>query len=197
MFTGLVETTGKIVSVTPLQGGKRVEIEAAFSSDLKEGESVSVDGVCLTVERHSQKRFTVFLSPETLGVTKFGRKLLAGELVNLERAVKVGDRLGGHIVQGHIDTVAVLRSVKKLSDSVIWEIGSIESRWMKYLVHKGSVAVDGVSLTVNRVLHNGFSVQLIPVTLDVTTFGRRRPGDLLNIEFDIIGKYVERLMSFR
>ncbi len=197
MFTGLVETTGKIISVKATSGGKRIEIETVISRELEEGESISVDGVCLSVETFTKKSFTVYMSPETLRVTKFGRKLSVGQRVNLERSMKVGDRLGGHIVQGHVDTVAVLKAVKKQRDSVVWEIGGIGKSWMKYLVEKGSVAVDGVSLTVNRLFPDGFSVQLIPITLDVTTFGEKRPGDILNIEFDIIGKYVERLLSYK
>ncbi len=196
MFTGLVETTGKIISIKTT-GGKRLEIESPFSGELREGESISVDGVCLSVESFNQRSFTVYLSPETLKVTKFGVKLKVGQKVNLERSMKPEDRFGGHIVLGHVDTVATLKNVRKERDSVVWEIGKIERRWMKYLVEKGSVAVDGVSLTVNRITRDGFSVQLIPITLDVTTFGEKRPGDILNIEFDIIGKYVESLLKYR
>ncbi len=197
MFTGLIETTGKIVSVTPLSNGKRIVIETSFTGDLKEGESISVDGVCLSVESFNSRTFTVFLSKETLRVSKFGKKLNIGQKVNLERAMKAEDRFGGHIVTGHVDTIASLRKINRFGDTVEWHIGGISKNNLKFLVEKGSVAVDGVSLTVNQLLVDGFTVFLIPLTLEVTTFGRKRVGDLLNIEFDILGKYVNRILSLR
>lgn len=197
MFTGLVETTGKIVSITTLSNGKRITIEAPFSKDLKDGESISVDGVCLSVESSTITSFTVFLSKETLRVSKFGRKLCIGMNVNLERAMKASDRFGGHIVTGHVDTVAILRKIDKFGDTVEWRVGAISKENLKFLVEKGSVAVDGVSLTVNKLFTDGFAVFLIPITLEITTFGQKRVGDLLNIEFDILGKYVDRVLSLR
>ncbi len=197
MFTGLVETTGKIISVITLSNGKRLTIKAPFSEELKDGESISVDGVCLSVESFTSETFTVFLSKETLRVSKFGKKLNIGQIVNLERAMRAGDRFGGHIVTGHVDTVATLRSINRFGDTVEWYIGGINRENLKFLVEKGSVAVDGVSLTVNKLLPDGFTVFLIPLTLQVTTFGEKRVGDFLNIEFDLLGKYVDRILSMR
>ncbi len=195
MFTGLVETTGKILSIQSVPDGRRLLISTEISRELKRGESVSVDGVCLTVEKANSKSFKVYLSRETLRVSKFGKSLKVGQVVNLERALRVGDRLGGHIVQGHVDTVAKLKEIRRFRDSVMWRIGEIPQKLMKYVVKKGSIAVDGVSLTVNELEPDGFTVQLIPETLKVTNFDLKKVGDLLNIEFDIIGKYVERLLQ--
>ncbi len=195
MFTGLVETTGKIVSIQSIPDSRRLLISTEISRELKRGESISVDGVCLTVEEANSKSFKVYLSRETLQVSKFGKSLKVGQIVNLERALRAGDRLGGHIVQGHVDTVAKLREIRRLRDSVVWRIGEIPPKFMKYVVKKGSIAVDGVSLTVNELEPDGFTVQLIPETLKVTNFDLKRVGDPLNIEFDIIGKYVERLLQ--
>ncbi len=197
MFTGLIETTGKIISSTTLSNGKRITIKAPFSGELKDGESISVDGVCLSVESFTPETFTVFLSKETLRVSKFGKKLNIGQNVNLERAMQPGDRFGGHIVTGHVDTVATLRKINRFGDTVEWFVGGINRENLKFLVEKGSVAVDGVSLTVNKLLSDGFTVFLIPLTLKITTFGEKRVGDLLNIEFDILGKYVNRILSMR
>ncbi len=195
MFTGLVETTGKIVSIQSVPDGRRLLISTEISGELRRGESISVDGVCLTVEEANQKSFKVYLSRETLQVSKFGKSLKVGQVVNLERALRAGDRLGGHIVQGHVDTVAKLEEIRRFRDSVMWRIGEIPQNFMKYVVKKGSIAVDGVSLTVNELEPDGFTVQLIPETLKVTNFYLKKVGDPLNIEFDIIGKYVERLLQ--
>ncbi len=193
MFTGLVEAVGKIVDVRPAGTGKRVRI--ATDLEVAPGDSIAVDGTCLTAEELLTDGFWTYMSAETLKVTKFRFTLRKNVEVNLERALAVGDRLGGHFVLGHVDAVGKLLSTKKESESVIWNIGLTDTSFSKYLVYKGSIAVDGVSLTINSVSGSSFSIRLIPFTLSHTTFGHRRPGDLLNLEFDVIAKYVEKLMA--
>jgi len=160
---------------------------------LKLGESVAVSGCCLTIAAVAQARFEVQVGPETLARTNLGDKK-AGDRVNLERALKVGDRLGGHFVQGHIDTTAVLRERRREGE---WEFLSfgIDSSWNALLVSKGSIAIDGVSLTLVDVWPDAFSVMLIPHTLAVTTLGIIRPGDRVNLEIDILAKHVRKLLG--
>ncbi len=196
MFTGLVEGTGKIQAVSSRRAGKKVTIIPSFELSLKLGDSIAVDGACLTVEALSESEsFTVFMSDETLKRTKFGRVLRVGQFVNLETPITAEKPFGGHFVTGHVDTVGKLKNMRRCGDSVIWEIHVPEREFMKYVVEKGSVAVDGVSLTVTKVTPSSFEIALIPYTLEHTTFKDRKIGDLLNLEFDIIGKYVERFLK--
>ncbi len=195
MFTGLVEGTGRLRRFRPVHRGIRWWIEPELSPfELKVGDSVALDGVCLTVEALEGALFQVYLSPETLRVTKFHAGLPVGYRVNLERPLRAADRLGGHLVTGHVDTVGVLRGQKTLPEGQEWTV-EVPPTYLRYLVPKGSVAVDGVSLTVNRVQGSRFTVFLIPHTLEVTNLGDRRPGDPLNLEFDLVAKYVESLLA--
>jgi riboflavin synthase len=192
MFTGIIETTGKVISRE--QG--RFWIEVPWKKEeLHVGQSISVDGCCLTiVEINSNQQILFDLSPETLDRTIFGIKK-AQDQVNLERSMKLGGSLDGHMVTGHIDTRGQVRSVE-ITDSAgskkMWF--DVPRSFNHWLMNKGSASVDGISLTVNDVDEKGFSVALIPHTLMVTTLGLRKKGDTVNLEFDLIAKYVERIV---
>jgi riboflavin synthase len=195
MFTGIVEDIGTVAAV------KRRTKESTITFRVRKidprgivtGESISVSGACLTVTSVEGDTFTVDASRETLSRTSL-RRLRAGHRVNLERSLRAGDRMGGHIVSGHVDGVGKVKSKKKRGGSVEFTFTAPESV-LKYIVEKGSVAVDGVSLTVNSVKSGEFTVNIIPYTLAETTFGSLRTGSPVNIECDIIGKYVEKLMT--
>ena len=191
MFTGIIEKIGKVTRVTSTAGNRLLKIEADL--ELKPGDSIATNGVCLTVIKNEGKSFMVESVAETLKTTNIGH-LQVGDLVNLERPLAIGDRLGGHFVTGHIDELAKILSLKKLSGSTIMEIG-ITPKNLAYLVNKGSIAVEGVSLTVCGLSRQGFSVSLIPFTLNNTTFGKKRVGDLLNIEYDLLAKHIVKLAS--
>ena len=197
MFTGLVEGTGRIASKVRSGKGIRILIVPDFELKLAPGDSVAVDGVCLTVEKIRGKEFELFLSDETLRRTKFGKSLVTGLRVNLERPMTPEKMFGGHLVTGHVDTVGKLERTSRTAEGALWEISISEKKYMRYLVEKGSVAVDGVSLTVVSLLPSGFTIALIPFTLQNTNFRERKRGDLLNIEFDLIGKYIERFLEER
>ena len=185
MFTGIVEEMGRLQS---LRSG-RLRIGAARVIDGVEiGESIAVNGCCLTVVAAGIDWWEADVSDETLARTSLS-SLTDGAAVNLERAVRASDRLGGHVVQGHVDGVGVI--VDAVPDLRV----RVPDDLLRYLVEKGSVTVDGVSLTVVEALDDGFTVAIIPHTADVTTLGTRRPGDLVNLEVDVMAKYVERLVS--
>jgi riboflavin synthase len=187
MFTGIVEELGHIEA---LEGG-RIRIAASKVLDgVHVGDSIAVDGCCITVTRFGPGWWEADLSDETLRRTTLGDRA-EGDTVNLERPVRLADRLGGHIVQGHVDGVGEI--VEPAPDLVV----RMPRQLLRYVVEKGSVAVDGVSLTVVDVLDDGFTVALIPHTMEVTTLGRRRPGDRVNLEVDVTVKYVERLLAWR
>jgi riboflavin synthase len=195
VFTGLVQVLGRIVGIIPEGLGLRFAIAwdgLATDDPLAIGESVAVNGCCLTVVAVDGDRFEVQAGPETLMRTNLGH-CNHDDRVNLERALKVGDRLGGHFVQGHVDTVATLRERRTEGE---WEFlhFEIDSAWTPLLVPKGSIAVDGVSLTLLDVTTDGFSVMLIPHTLAVTTLGLIRRGDTVNIETDMLAKHVQKLV---
>ncbi len=196
MFTGLVAELGRIEQVVNENAGRRLEIrslELAKDSPLRLGESIAVSGCCLTAVAMLSDRFTVQAGPETLARTNLGTKR-AGDRVNLEHALNVGDRLGGHFVSGHIDTTARLRERRREGEWEFLAFG-IEPGWTRLMVSKGSIAVNGVSLTLVNVWPDAFSVMLIPHTLEVTTLGIIQPGDRVNIEVDILAKHVEKLLQ--
>jgi riboflavin synthase len=190
LFSGIVEAIGEIRGAVPTAGGLRLSIGASFEG-LALGESVCVSGVCLTVVAASPGTFDAEVSAETLRRSKLGR-LRQGDMVNLERSLRLGDRLGGHLVFGHVDGTGRLRAVTPEGESALYEFEAPETV-SRYLVEKGSVAVDGVSLTVFRCKEEAFSAAVIPHTARVTTIGRLRPGDEINLESDMIAKYVETL----
>lgn len=193
MFTGIIEEMGIVKSIK----SKVITIEAnKIFDDLKLGDSVSVNGTCLTVSSFSNKIFNADITSETLSRTNLG-DLKSGFKVNLERALTLNGRLGGHIVSGHIDGVGIIKNISKKSEDIELVI-EVPTNLMKYIIEKGSVAVDGISLTVAKVDNNknNFSVAIIPHTLKETVLYYKKAGDKVNIENDIIGKYVERLLSF-
>ncbi len=196
MFTGIVTSVGRVASTQAHAGGCRLGIDVGGLEDggLVPGESIAVSGVCLTVTGFSGTVFDGDVSGETLRLTTLGR-LAAGSAVNLERALRVGDRLGGHLVSGHVDGVGGLRAIDADGLSRIYRF-EVPGPLRRYLAVKGSVAVDGVSLTVNTVDAVGFSVNLIPHTLAHTTLGALVPGDPVNIEVDQIARYAERLLAY-
>ena len=194
MFTGLVEALGRVDRVEPEGAGRRLTLTwPGLPEPMTIGESVAVNGCCLTVVSAAGERFDVQAGPETLLRTNLG-DLDEGSPVNLERALRVGDRLGGHFVQGHVDATAVLRTRRTEGD---WQFlaFAVDPRWTALMVPKGSIAVDGVSLTLVAVEGDGFSVMLIPHTLAVTTLGGLAPGDRVNIEADMIAKHVAKLLK--
>jgi len=194
MFTGIIEGQGVIRDSRALGGGRRVTIEAEIDlADTRVGDSIAVNGVCLTATMVSGRRFEADASPETLIRTTLG-KLSHGSRVNLERALRFSDRLGGHLVTGHIDGTATVRSRKRVGNAEIFTFG-LSADLAAYIVAKGSVAVDGVSLTVNQCGRDFFEVSIIPHTTSVTTIGSWQAGDTVNIETDIIGKYINHFLT--
>jgi riboflavin synthase len=196
MFTGLIQALGRVDRVDEEDHGRRFVIEwPGFDSadPIHLGESIAVNGCCLTVVGGSGALFHAQAGPETLLRTNLGRKT-AGDRVNLERSLRVGDRLGGHFVQGHVDATAVLEERRTEGE---WEFLSftIDPAWVSLMVEKGSIAVDGVSLTLVDVRPQGFSVMLIPHTLRATTLGRLGVGDRVNIEADMIAKHIRALVQ--
>jgi len=189
MFTGIVETVGTAAEVS----GSRIRLESDLV-DLVVGESIAVNGVCLTVTAPGAGSFSADISEETARRTSLG-SLRVGSPVNLERAMPAGGRFGGHIVQGHVDGVGSVADVRELPGSVEMSF-SLPPELERYLVHKGSVTLEGVSLTVAALEPGGFAVALIPHTLQSTTFGTKQPGDAVNIEVDVLAKYVERLLGY-
>jgi len=193
MFTGIIQGKGKIIEKRPAGGGMVFRLEADFDLvDPEEGESIAVNGVCLTAKNISGRSFLVDVSPESLSRTNLG-KLAAGEKVNLERALRLSDRLGGHLVSGHVDAVARILDRRPLGDFVQFFF-EVPKGLFKYIIEKGSIAIDGISLTVNSCDATQFSVAIIPHTLEVTILGSRKKGDTVNIEVDLIGKYVEKML---
>ena len=194
MFSGIVEEMGVIKSLVRGLAGARLSILArTVLKDLQLGESVNVSGACLTAAEVGEAGFAVDVSVETLDVTTLGM-LTAGAAVNLERALKLNDRLGGHLVTGHVDGTGILRERAQTGNTVLLTF-EVPEPVLQYCIPKGSITVDGVSLTVNDVLENGISVAIIPHTAKVTTLGIKQPGDAVNLESDLIGKYVERLLQ--
>jgi riboflavin synthase len=194
MFTGLIESIGR-VTASERRGGAAVLTVATTMpvSEIAIGDSVAVNGTCLTVTAKGGTALTFDVSPESLAGTTI-EKLRSGQNVNLERALRLGDRMGGHIVTGHIDCIGTLLQSSETSGNRVL-VFSLPADHARYLVQKGSVAIDGISLTVNMVSQVGFSVNIIPLTYTSTTLAQLKTGDRVNLETDIIGKYVERLAT--
>ena len=196
MFTGLIQSIGRVHSLKRQGDSAQLQISSSLvNADLQLGESIAVNGACLTVTAWDNNSFTVDVSPETLKCTTLGQSR-ANSPVNLERAMCLSDRLGGHLVSGHIDCVATVRRRYQDQNAIRFEF-SVPQEVMRYLVEKGSVAVDGVSLTVNQVEADMFSVAVIPHSLEMTTLKNCREGSQVNIETDLLGRYVERLLQGR
>lgn len=195
MFTGLVEATGRIQRLTPVATGRVLGIATPLGESLSEGDSIAVNGVCLTVTSRDAGGFEAVVSPETLRVTTLGDAAL-GSTVNLERPLRADDRLGGHFVLGHVDGVGRIRALDPDGDCYWLEV-EIPVALQPYLIPKGSIALDGISLTIAALLDDAVRVQIIPFTFAHTSLQAARAGDGVNVEADVIGKYVARLMGDR
>ena len=194
MFTGIIEGLGTIREIRSEGQGKRMTVDADFFLEQTMlGDSICVSGACLTVVMIDNKRFTVDVSPETLAKTTF-KSAKIGDRVNLERALRLSDRIDGHLVSGHIDGIGTVTLKQNMGNAIIVSFKVPESI-SHYMIQKGSVAVDGISLTINNCSHDSFDVSIIPHTAKLTTIGFKKAGDLVNIETDMIGKYVERFVG--
>ena len=194
MFTGIIKSIGKIISIKPSGVDTRLSVDVGNMpfDNVEMGESISINGACMTVVAFDKNSFSVDVSRESLAMTKLGR-LGMGSTVNLERAMRLSDRLGGHLVSGHVDGVGQITQRVSEGQSVRFSV-SVPVELAKYIAHKGSVCIDGVSLTVNDVHEKEFSLQVIPHTLQETIFSDYSIGDEVNIEVDLIARYLERLL---
>ena len=196
MFTGIIEETGKVEAVAKGSNSAVITIAAVkVLEDTKIGDSIAVNGVCLTVTSISGRKFSADVMAETLRRSSLG-SLKHGSMVNLERAMAANGRFGGHIVSGHIDGVGVISSFEK-EDNAVWVEIETPAKILRYIVEKGSITIDGISLTVAKLTDSSFAVSVIHHTGEETTLLNRNPGDIVNLENDIVGKYVERLMNFK
>ncbi len=194
MFTGLIEETGTVKNAESAGEGIVLEINARrVLEGTREGDSISVDGVCLTVTGRARDSFTVFASRVSLSLSTLG-KVRAGDRVNLERALSVNSRLGGHFVQGHVDGTGKITSISRDGSGVSFRV-EVPAEILKYIVPRGSVAVDGISLTAVDVTPRSFDLYLIPETVSATALAFKKTGDMVNVEVDILGKYVEKILS--
>jgi riboflavin synthase len=196
VFAGIVEEMGAVKNLEKTLAGTRLTILAkAVMDDLPIGASISVNGACLTIVKRDEKEFSADVSPETLSVTNLGT-LAIGSPVNLERAMKLNERIGGHLVAGHVDGIGTVRERRQEGNGTVIVVEA-PPEILRYCISKGSITVDGVSLTINEVTSRSFSVVIIPYTAKVTTLGIKQIGDTVNLESDLIGKYVERLLQER
>jgi riboflavin synthase len=193
MFSGIIEQNGRVEALEPRAGGARLKVSPDRSEDWVLGESVSVNGVCLTLAAQSGEILEFDLGEETLRRSTLG-ELQPGGLLNLERALKVGDRLGGHFVSGHVDAIGKVRAIRRSGAAAEFDFSAPEDL-MAFIAQKGSVAVDGVSLTPFAPRKDGFTVSLIPVTLAATTLGFKSEGDGVNLEIDLLARYVGQMMG--
>ncbi|MGD9852938.1 MAG: riboflavin synthase [Nitrospirales bacterium] len=194
MFSGIVEEMGAIQAIErSLAGAKIFLLASHIMGDLQIGDSVSVSGTCMTVVEKTETGFVIDASTETLNCTTLGT-ISAGSPVNLERAVQLNARMGGHLVTGHVDGIGTLRLREQQGNAILMQIEAPEDI-LRYCVPKGSITVDGISLTINMVKKHSFDVAIIPHTAKVTTLGLKQPGETVNLESDLIGKYVERLLQ--
>ncbi|WYQ44118.1 riboflavin synthase [Bacillus sp. FSL W7-1321] len=194
MFTGIIEEMGKVASVS--KKGKAMILAVNCKTVLADaaiGDSIAVNGVCLTVTAISESQFQADVMPETYEATTI-KQLVPGQFVNLERAMAVGSRFGGHIISGHVDGVGTIQKRQPVENAVLFEVEA-DRELVRYIVQKGSIAVDGTSLTVFAVTDTSFTISIIPHTLEMTIMGTKKPGDHVNLECDIIGKYVEKLLA--
>jgi riboflavin synthase len=195
MFTGLIETTGRISAIDRGRDGARLVVETTLAADLADGESLSVSGVCLTVTARTSTHASFDVAPITLEVTSLGHAT-AGTLVNLERAVRADGRMGGHFVLGHVDATGRIRSFEPDGESFWLEI-ELPRMLAPLVISKGSIAIDGISLTVAELEPDRLAVQIVPYTRAHTALAQAMPGDLVNVEVDVLGKYVARLLAAR
>ncbi len=190
MFTGLVEAVGQLIERVPIAGGSRLRVATALARELTPGDSLAVNGVCLTVTSAQADEVLADVGPETSRVTTLGW-LSPGALVNLERPLRADSRLGGHFVQGHVDAIGHIEELRPEAE-FHWLTVSFPRHLAPYVIHKGSIAVDGISLTIARLGVDKIDIQLVPFTMDHTNLSRARAHDLVNLECDMVGKYVAR-----
>jgi riboflavin synthase len=196
MFTGIVAAMGSVRRIMRTGADALLELDASMSlDDIRIGDSIAVNGACLTVTKKADRCFTADVSAETLSRTNLG-SLKVGDRVNLEKSLRLNDLLGGHLVLGHVDALGKIQGKKQQAGSIVFGI-EVPEGLLRYIVEKGSIAVDGVSLTVNRCDKSRFYVNMIPHTAQATTLGVKKVGDAVNIETDILGKYVERFLQPR
>jgi riboflavin synthase len=193
MFTGLVEAIGELVERTPASGGYRMKISTPLAHELAPGDSLAVNGVCLTVVRSQQAEIAADVGPETLRVTTLG-SLPVGAHVNLERPLRADGRFGGHFVQGHVDGVGQVEGLRAEAD-FHWLTVTFPHRLAPFMVHKGSIAVDGISLTIAELRADRFDIQIVPYTMEHTNLARAEVRDPVNLECDMVGKYVARAIE--
>jgi len=197
MFTGLVEERGRVAALDPIGDGIRLRISAStVIDDIEMGASIAVNGVCLTVVEFDSEGFAVDAVPETMDRTSLGA-LDVDSPVNLERSVRASDRLGGHIVQGHVDATTSITNIESYDDGSWRYHFALDSNVAPYVVEKGSITIDGISLTVASLEAGSFSIAVIPHTAEVTTLGAKKVGALVNLEVDVLAKYVERQLALR
>ncbi len=195
MFTGIIEEIGKVKEI--LNNGKSLQLNIfakEITKKIVNGDSIAVNGVCLTVTSFDETSFKADVSPETFRITGL-KNLKINDYVNLETALTLSKPLGGHIVSGHIDSTGKILNIEKIEDFTKFTI-EIPSNLRKYMIKKGSIAIDGISLTINEIFNNSFNLMIIPHTLNNTTLVFKKPGDYVNIEVDIIGKYIENFLTF-
>jgi riboflavin synthase len=191
VFTGIIEGLGTVKGISHTSGGVRMDIQSDFPLDnIRVGDSISISGACLTVVQFENNTFRVDVAPETLSKTTLGQ-IKVGSRVNLERALRLGDRLDGHLVTGHVDGIGKVEAKRPAGNALLFAFG-VSADLSRYIVKKGSVAVDGISLTVNACHRRGFEVSIIPHTAAMTTLGLKNVGEAVNIETDMIAKYIER-----
>ena len=194
MFNGLIKNTGRINKIYQRDGGSILQIYSKMKFSKNEvGSSISCSGTCLTLEKFNKHLVTFFLSKETLKKTIF-KNLKKGDIINLEKSLKYGQRLSGHFVQGHVDTTSTIKKISFHGKSCLINL-KLVSKYKKYIVQKGSITINGVSLTVAKILKNGFQISVIPKTLKLTNLIHIKEGDLVNVELDILGKYVKHFIK--
>lgn len=196
MFNGIVESVGKVLSISPLKGGKEFEIQWDKAHQLGVDDSICIEGVCQTVVKKDDASFTVQAVEETLRKTSFS-DIKEGSMVNLERSLTLNQLIDGHIVQGHVDTTGTISRIEEEGADWLFDISFDDKQWGDMVVGRGSIAIDGISLTVADLKHGEFRVAIIPYTFDHTSLKDKKAGDRVNLEFDIIGKYVIRFMQRR
>jgi len=194
MFTGIIKATGKVIRIKNEGNGKRARVEYKGELNIKEGDSISMDGACITVEKVYDNTFEVFLSEETLKVTKFGKVLKEGYILNLEEPLKLSDKISGHIVTGHVDGIGKIKKIYKDKENMKIEI-EFDKKFEKYLYQKAQIAIDGISLTLIQRKKNIGIFNIIPYTYKNTNIYLKKVGDLVNVEFDIFAKIVENLIK--
>jgi riboflavin synthase len=194
MFTGIIEEIGKIINITSFGGGKKVQIQCKeILTDSKVNDSISINGICQTITGKNEISFEFVSVEETIKKTTI-KNWKVNQKVNLERAIKLSDRLGGHLLLGHVDDTGKIIGKTLLKSSTIFEI-EIQGKYSKFIIPQGSIAIDGISLTIADINHNAISVSIIPHTIDNTILKYSQAGDDVNLEFDVIGKYVEKILS--